>query len=918
MAYENIQIQQPNFCLGPQVGTICTIDTTNPRTILRVKNTTGGIVQDLTLSSNILSDNISLEYVGPYNLTELVDDLIFFTFEKVNSNTCIIKRWQTRMSYAELLLKEQIVKSTTGNEYYNAIDFAIEYYHRYFTYPNEYYNYLIMNDTKNIKSGTKLFIGPSTDADNIGATEIATVVSVIDYGGVKRVLLTAPLTYQYVIGDTITFYSHAYIYSSAGFGGGSKYGTLFKIDAYSWNTESLSTKAIYKRVTASRWCPYVEGIASVIGPNMLFIMPYDYYQIRRSMFMNNVAADNNTIFGVHDVIFDGYKVYKLQEYTTLRGDDGSKQTYSWDEYNYQDDTLLPYTNSMVTYIQRSILTGYYKDEDIEVQVRDQYNVALRDKDVYFFKDGDTGAEFDPLDGLVTTDINGRASINYKAGAAYKGHTEITTRVDGSSPGSTGSQYVWTSNNIISLPTFDIVETLTFLLLEVVGAVGTRLINNDFKVWDVDVDGWVDPWIRLKASSYFTSPGGEWGSNDDGAPGTWVPVSDVEKYLPILYRGPTHTDAPWGGPGFGFENWPYAVVSPGNPYYIGNQIKLVETFSSVGKIWPPIEFVPDTPIFQVEETGSMGFSQLKLSYHTHWVDGVAYDYLWTHAELDQFVFVEDAIPKFWSEKNPVDTNIWIRLNPAFFSLNTSALRMWVRVDSYLGDTGYYEVTGSIVMTPFDAGAGVLGVEVLYDPPTNFPHGATVYVRIEVYDIAPTPNFIHVEYWFRVIPDYKAPYLCNLSPDRGDINLPVDSLIYLEIKDEGTGIDVDSIECLLNSRRFDPDYISVEVVSIYYVKITYTPPEDLYFDKSYKVTVKVNDTAPAVNRMNDAYTFYTLPSTGVDITDPIPGICKRGMNRFQDVSVAVLADGNGVDEGTIRMQVFNKDVDPKIVPVVYRIS
>ena len=925
MAHENIQLQQSNFCLGPQAGTICTIDTTNAQTILRVKTTAGSTIIDLSLSSNILTSNIRLEYVGPHNLTGMVDGLTFFTFEKVSSTTCLIKRWQTRMAYTELLLKEQITKSNTGNEYYNAIDFAVEYYHRHFTQPNEYYNYIDMDSTTNMKSGTRLFIGPSTDADNIGATETAVVSHIIDYVGGRRVFLTAPLTYQHTTGDLITFYSHVYIYSSDGFAGDPNKGTLFKIDAYSWSTQEIDTKAIYKRVTASRWCTDVGGIASVIGPNMLFVRPYDSYLNWRSMFMNNVFADNNTIFDVKDIIFDGYSIYKLQKYITLRDDDGEKQTWSWSEYNYQEDTLLPYTNSIVTYIGQSILTGHNKNVDIETQVRDQYNVGLRDLTVNFYKSGDSGALFDPLNGLVTTDINGKATIDYRSGTTYQGHTEITTKVAGSSS-STGSQYVWTSNNIISLPVADPIDIMLIQLLNVVGTTSTRLINTSFEVYDEEEEEWVPPWIMLKAISYFTSPGGNWGSNYGGSPGEWVPVSEVVKYLPMLYRGPSHTDSPWGGSGFGFDNWPYAVGGPDEIFFIGNQIKLVNDFNSVGTIRSMTDFllytngvhVPYTVILQPSETGHGQISQLKLSLHTHWVDGVAYDELWTYANIDQFVFVEDAIPKFWSEKNPIATDIWIRLRPFAFSLDTEALRMWVRVDSYLGDTRYYEVTDSITITPFDSGGGTLGVEVLYDSPTDFPHGSTVYVRIEVYDTAYDPNFIYVEYWFEVTPDYKAPYLCNLSPSRGDINLPVDSSIYLEIKDDGTGIDIDSIECLLNSRRFDSDNVSMEIVSRYHVKITYTPPEDLYFDKRYKVTVKVNDTAPAVNRMNDAYTFYTTSSTGVNITDPTPGICKRGMNRFQDVSVKVLADGNGVDEGTIRMQVFNADVNPKIVPVIYRVS
>jgi GTP:adenosylcobinamide-phosphate guanylyltransferase len=145
-----------------------------------------------------------------------------------------------------------------------------------------------------------------------------------------------------------------------------------------------------------------------------------------------------------------------------------------------------------------------------------------------------------------------------------------------------------------------------------------------------------------------------------------------------------------------------------------------------------------------------------------------------------------------------------------------------------------------------------------------------------------------------------------------------VIDFEIIDEGTGIDVNSLECLLNSVRMDKDYLNIEVVSQYHVIVDYTPEKDLFFSKDYKVSVKVQDTSPQTNRMNSSYTFYTADSTGVLIVDPSPGICKGGMQRFQDVSVKVLADGNGVDVGSIRMQIFNKDVHPRILPIIYRIS
>jgi hypothetical protein len=935
MAYENIRLVQSNFCLGPQSGTICTIDMTNPQTVLRVKSLAGSTIIDLSLSSNILNSNVRLEYVGPSNLSEVRDDLTFFTFEKVSDSVCMIKRWATRLAYRELLLKEEIVKYTTGNERYNAIDFAVEYYHRKFTWPNEYYNYIDMDNVDNIKTGTKLYIGPSTDTTNLGATEAATVSHIINYINGRRVYLTAPLQYQYTIDDVITFYSHVYVYSSEGYANDNTKGTLFKIDAYTWNTTEIDTKAIYKRVTSSRWCMMAGSIASIIGTNILFVKPYDSYLNWQSLFMNNVEKNNNTIFPVYDIVFDNYSIYKLQKKVTLKDDNGLRTTYDWDSYNIQADSLLPYSCSVVTWLDKSIIAGYNINVDINVQVRDQYHIGLRDVYINFYKEGDQDALFDPLSGAVTTNLNGKAIINYRSGVTYNGHTIITTRATGSSL-STGSGYTWTSNNIISYPNTNPVVKLMFQRKSFSGVFG-----NLKQIWDIFRRIWVKslfeiyweiPRISIFGKSFFTTPGGDWGdyTNIDYGDHFFSP-EQVKLWLPMLYRGlGIQTDAPLATDGgYGFLNWPWHGGS--QAFCIANTIRLVNDVISTNNIssltvyliYRPVGvriegFPPYVKIKQPDETGRLQISQLKLSLHTHWVDGVAYDSLFTRVRVDQFVFVEDAVPKFWSEKNPTDTNIWIRLRPFAFSLDNSTLRMWIRESSYEGDTGYYEITDDLTLLNFDAGGGKLGIEALYNPPIDFLYGSLIFVKIEVYDIAYIPNFIYTDYWFKVTPDYKAPYLINLSPDREDINVPVDTNISFEIIDEGTGLDLTSLECLLNSVRMDNDYLNIEVVSKFHVKINYTPPEDLFFSKDYKVSVKVQDSSPQTNRMNDSYTFYTIDSTGVLIIDPSPGVCKGGMARFQDVSVKVLADGNGVDVDSIRMQVFNKDVHPRIVPIIYRIS
>jgi hypothetical protein len=952
MAFENIQIQLPNFCLGPQIGTICTIDTTNPTTVLRVKTLSGATVIDLSLSlsSNILNTNIRLEYAGPNNLLEMKSDLTFFTFEKVNDSTCMIKRWQTRMAYRELLLKEEIIKYSSGDERYNAIDFAVEFYHRKFIKPNEFYTYLDMDNVDNVKNATRFFIGPSTDMTNFGATETATVSHIINYIGGIRVYLTGPLKYQYTIGDLITFYSHVYIYSSEGYGGDNTKGSLFKLDAYTWTTTQIDTKVIYKRVTSSRWCTMTRSIASVIRNNLLFISPYDSYLNWRSLFMNNVDLDGNTLFPVYDIIFDNYSIYKLQKKTVLKDDKGKKKLHAWDTYNIQADSILPYSNNVNTWLAQTIITGYNQNIDINVQVRDQYHVGLRDVIVNFYMGleiaGDMDALFDPLGGIVTTDLNGKSTINYRSGVTYTGHTYITVRAIGSSA-STGSGYIWGSNSVISYPNSPPVYKILFQLKWFFSRFyNLKLLWKEYRYIKrlsiVDIF-WELPVITLYCKSFFTIPGGNWVSTESNYYGytkSFIDIKDLERYLPMLYKGlllqKDSLAAPWTGAGFELQgglniDGSDADGSAANlKGSICNRLTLLKDFVSINKIDELTDFViyrdkspealrPYVRIKQPDETGKVQISQLKLSLHTHWVDGKFYSYLFTRARIDQFIFVEDAVPKFFSSKNPINTNIWIRLRPFAFSLNNNTLRMWVREKSTNGlDTGYYEVTQSLTLLNFDSGGGMLGIEALYNPPQNFLYGSLIFVRIEVYDRAYIPNFIYVEYWFKIIPDYNAPYLTNLSPDRESIFVPVDGGVSFDIQDEGTDINLDTLECLLNSVRMDPDSLYVEVVHSNYVKVRYFPPENLLFSKDYKVTVKVQDSSPNKNQLNDSFSFSTADSTGVFITDVDPGVCKGGMERFQNVSAKVLADGNGVDLSSIRMQIFDKDVHPRITPIIYRIS
>ncbi len=905
---ENVHFKYPNFCLGPQDGTFCSINQDDATTIMRIKNETGGLIADYSLSSNIINELIHLEYVGPSDITEVMDGLTFFTVEKISSSKCIIKRYETRASSNQLNLKQQIVKYTTGLYYYDIRAAAIENYERTFTLHNPGgINYLEISSSSRIGIGTRLFLGPSTDSDNPGAGESVLVTSVVG----TTLYFTPNLAYQYVIGNKISFYSDTYLISNLGMGGDTSRGTIFKIDSDNGTVNDVNTNKVYRNVDTARWCVPSQTIAAVAGDNMLFINPYSSYYNWRSMYLNNLEDNNYDTFTIHDVLFEdtaNYPIYLLATKKTTRDDSGNRSTEDWGSwYNYIENTLTPYSNSIEIHVEpEAIMIGENDTTTLYVKVIDQFGVGLSGKNVEVSVDsGDLGAVLDPLDGKVTTDINGEASVGYTSGETYEGVSIIKCKTDGSLP-ATGSQYVWNSIRI-----FSIITASNYGKLDTVVSGGSGDLQTFAFAAEISSEG------MMIARSFFTNPGGDW---KQGGAGT----SQVPTYLPDLIvgagEGPVYT---------------FTAPDPPNPTEFDpmpNTIHQVEDFDSeqrlkqlknykvltesVGGVFNYEE--PYSILQQIKESYDLQISQLKLSTHTYWVSGTAYDYLWTYTTLDQFIFVQEAVPVFWSEKNPIETNIWLRLRPFAFSLSPSSLKFYVREVWYGGDTGYVDVSSQITTATFDAGGGVLGVEVTYDPSQDFHHNAVVYVFFEIYDTAPSPNRITTNYWFIEIPDYKAPYLENLSPSREQSNVSVDTDIYFEIKDDGAGVDIDSLEITVNSRIIIPTTI-VKVSDNYY-KVTCTPSTNFFFGKRIEVGVMVDDLSGYNNWLNDRYAFYTVESDDVLFTEFLPGACKEGLSRFIDVSFTALGTGSGVDRDTLRLQVRDKDVtdESNIVPIIYRLG
>jgi hypothetical protein len=890
MAEENITIDDGNFCMGMQLGTFCTIDLSDQA--LKVKNQTGGQVGPLyTLSSNITNTFLSLEYTGPIGHNAAVDGATFFTLEKASSTQCIIKRWELNIAGPTLDLKSSITKTTGGANYYDALGMAVEHYRRTFdTHSPAGIGYLDINDASKITAGMRLFLGPSSDSDNVDAVEYVTVDTVSG----TRVYLTSNVTYQYVDGDDISFYKNIYLVSALGHLGDTSKGTMFKLDPDTGAVLETDNKGLYQKITAAKWCSYVGSVACVASTNAVFVRPYDYYQNWKSMFLNNVEDDKATVFDVYDVVFKDYEVYKLMRKVTLRDDNGTRTTYSWTTYNFRQDTLLPYTNSIGLYSEKSKMIGQADITTTYIQVRDQFGVGLLnvevDVDVY---SGDLGAVLNPIDGKVTTDADGRASVGYTSGNNYEGMTKLTIKDPTGGFTGHGSSFVWNSLYIESdLGYYD--EGHLYQITSTYSA-GSNIVRQIVKQ--------MNSVFTIFCKTFFTTPGGDWINPSPYA-------GQVVTYLPTLIVGAGD------GPQKSFERgW---VPGEDGPPSFENRITQVLDSKGEGYFRQISDYFSGDFkwVKQLKEyVSDLQIDQLKLSKHTYWVSGIAYDYLWTQVSLNQFVFVEDAIPKFWSEKNPIDTNIWIRLRPYASDLDGASLKFYVKEVSYVGDTGYIDRAAQCTVTTFDAGGGIDGLDILYNPTQDFHHDAIVYVYIEVYDAL--GNYIYLDYWFKIIPDYRFPYLDNLNPSVEQTDVPVDSNVYFEIKDYGVGVNINSLEMYVNGKLVTP---TTNKINIRHYEVTYNPTVDFYYNKEITISVRVEDLSEFKNTLIDSYRFYTIVSSDILFTGFDPRVCKRGFPRFQDVEFLVLGDGSGVDKNTIRVQIRNQDVNDKIkiLPVIYRTS
>jgi hypothetical protein len=148
-------------------------------------------------------------------------------------------------------------------------------------------------------------------------------------------------------------------------------------------------------------------------------------------------------------------------------------------------------------------------------------------------------------------------------------------------------------------------------------------------------------------------------------------------------------------------------------------------------------------------------------------------------------------------------------------------------------------------------------------TDLPEGQTYYFVVTAYnnDVPPLESGpSNEENTTAPTTDTTPPYATNRSPAPGAAGIALNTLVTLELRDAGVGVDQSTITMTINGSTVTP---SISGTTAAYT-LSYNPPVDFDYDQAVSVEVDASDLNG--NAMaTDAYSFTTSPAP--DTTPPI---------------------------------------------------
>lgn len=400
MAYENIRFRKQNLVMVD--GYFYSMD--EDVDAITLKTDDGTVAFSYPLSSTITDTVISLEYDGRN----------FWSLENTDIDQMTVKRWYIHNYVCSL--RDTFDFIPNGSHKYSSNAFTIEHYHTTFSdYEGAGSSVLSVTDSSHISSGYTIVLGPNNNGQIEEVSVSSTGVGIVNINGATQ--------YNHESGTPISFYTNIWLFNDYS-GISTDTGALYKFSAYTGSLVNYYPSGSFKDIGACSFFDMASvygadsnAICYVKGTNMIFLNPADLDNSYGSMTMDNIESDQATNIEIYDFTIEGANVYRLQRKATYYGSTGE---FADNTYNYQLSSLNAFITSISLNADPAILPansgGSSSTSDITAIVKDQFNLPIAGRLVYFTED-------DP-DGFVNptnanTDSNGIATTIYTAGTSAR-------------------------------------------------------------------------------------------------------------------------------------------------------------------------------------------------------------------------------------------------------------------------------------------------------------------------------------------------------------------------------------------------------------------------------------------------------------------------------------------------------------------
>jgi len=267
-------------------------------------------------------------------------------------------------------------------------------------------------------------------------------------------------------------------------------------------------------------------------------------------------------------------------------------------------------------------------------------------------------------------------------------------------------------------------------------------------------------------------------------------------------------------------------------------------------------------------------------------------------VTQYDFLIFALPLPYSIKNPVNTNILVRII-GFGSTPLNSSTLIFKVNGI-------NVTSQVVITSFGA-----GLELFYNPILNFSYASTVTVEISIDDTALIPRTVSTYYTFGIVPDLKKPIILEFyPPDQSVDNLPLTE-VYAIIQDLETSVDLNSIQMFIEGKLIAP---TIEDLGNQKFKVSYQTDSTYFYKSQIGASILVSDDSG--NKTLGVWNFNIKDSSGVLFTNVDPESCDKLVPLDTNFCVEAFGLEDGINLDSLEFNVDGKDVTYVINPKVYR--